>query len=354
MPGSKQHFLPATYLACFSVGSAFPRRSRRLAQGDRLNGTCIETSAANLAKITDLYTLEQHTANPNVIDDIWLKYETRLSDCIDQMIAGSITALDWASVLVPFVACLLVRGPEFEERFNSRLQGMGFDSEFLESLSDNAKQARIMEIQRLLAPVLVAEWTLLEFAQGEPLLTNDWSYLVVDWGKGLTIPVGHNHAIQVAPRTEGIIAAKVGDTWRPAIRKIDINASNRTTFNRAMAENARRFIFGVDCNLVTKYLSRPSFSPPMIEPAHIGFIYGTRALVHEFVWHRFVSALHSGIEPEMGGWDFDFNFEGLATGWVPPLMCPTNLPDFRPGLLRWKDVIIADLYDAPDPMPTIR
>jgi hypothetical protein len=352
MSGSKQHFLPATYLACFSADGGFPRRRRRLAQGDRVTGDCIWTAAGNLAKITDLYTLEEHT-NPGVVDDIWFEYERRLAECIDQLIAGTISALDWASVLVPFVACLLVRGPDFDERLNERLLSLGFQPSDLEVRPDNSKQARIMEIQRLLAPVLVAQWTVITLREGEPLMTNDWAFVAVAPGAGISIPLGRDHVLQVGPRTSGIIAKLESDTWKPVVRAVTTKTSDRLSFNRAMAENARRFLFGSNCALVKKYLPAAAPERPGLEPGHLGFVHGVHAVVHEFVWHRFVSALHKGITPNMNGWDFDFYFEGLKRGWVSPLMFPTNLPEFKPGLERKGNEIEVTLYDAPDPMPTI-
>jgi len=354
VPGSKQHFLPATYLACFSTDDGFRRRKRRLAQGDSTTGQCIRTAASNLAKITDLYTLEEHLANPNVVDDIWFEYERRLSECIDQLIAGTVSVLDWASVLVPFVTCILVRGPDFDQRLNDRLASFGFEANYLESRIDNTKHARIMEIQRLLAPVLVAQWIVVTFREGEPLITNDRAFVGVDpLGSGLSIPLGCNHVLQVRPRKSGIIASLRDGVWRPLISAVTTKAADRLSFNNAMAQSARRFLFGPDCKLVKKYLLSGVRNSPSLEPADLGFIAGTHAVIHEFVWHRFVSALHKGIAPKMKGEDFDFFFEGLKRGWVPPLIFPTNLPDFVPGLECKGEVIEATLYDPPDPMPTI-
>jgi hypothetical protein len=353
MPGSKQHFLPATYLACFSTDGGFPRRRRRVAQGDRVTGDCVRTAAANLAKITDIYTLEEHPDNPNVVDDIWSDYEKRLAESIDQLIAGTISTMDWATVLVPFVTCLLVRGPDFDERLNDRLISFGLEPQYLQSRPDNSKQARVMEIQRLLAPVLVARWTVITLAKGEPLTTNDWGFVPGGPGAGLSIPLSFDHVLEVVPRTVGVIAQLANDSWRPMIRAATAPASDRLSFNKAMAENARRFLFGPDCTLVKKYLPAIATKRPALEPAFLGFIFGTHAVVHEFVWHRFVSALHKGISPDMKGEDFAFFFEGLKRSWVPPLMFPVNLPDFVPGLRRNGDVIQAYLYDPPDPMPVI-
>jgi hypothetical protein len=159
--------------------------------------------------------------------------------------------------------------------------------------------------------------------------------------------------LQVTPRKSGIIVVLTDGTWKPAINSVISKAADRLSFNKATAENARRFLFGPDCTLVKRYLPTVATKRPGLEPAHLGFIFGTHAVVHEFLWHRFVSALHKGIAPKMKGEDFDFFFEGLKRGWVPPLMFPDNLPDFVPGLERKGGVIEANLYDPPDPMPTV-
>jgi hypothetical protein len=106
--------------------------------------------------------------------------------------------------------------------------------------------------------------------------------------------------------------------------------------------------------LVKKYLPAAATERFSLDRSPLGFASGTRAVVHEFLWHRFVSALYKGITPGMKGWDFDFYFEGLKRGWVPPMIAPTNLPEFIPGLEGIGDQIKATLYDPLDPMPAIK
>jgi hypothetical protein len=118
---SRQHYIPATYLASFSSQNTAPRRKRIIAQGDRKTGQVIETSAENVAYVKDLYTLVGPDADPKMVDEIWSRYETDLAEAIDKLIDRSLEANEWARILVPFIVGLLVRHPEFNLRFTNRL-----------------------------------------------------------------------------------------------------------------------------------------------------------------------------------------------------------------------------------------
>jgi hypothetical protein len=316
-----------------------------LAQGDRNAATCVPASASDLAIIRNLYTLKEQPQNSKLVDDIWAEYESKLAESIDKLINASISALEWARVLVPFVTCLLVRGPDFDERMLQRLQSLGFENDFLEGRLDNTNISRILEIQRLLAPIMVAEWKVIFFEEGEPLLTNDSGFMPA--GPGIYVPLGMNHALHIIPKSSRLISAFRDSDWLPIISFGHVDRTQRETFNQAVCHNARRFVFGPNCDLVRKYLYPPHETAlPPLEPVHLGFITGNHAIVHEFMWHRFVSALTKGIAEKMEPIDFDWHFEGLKEGWLPPIIFPDNLPEFPAGLRRQDDCIAAYLYDA--------
>jgi len=71
------------------------------------------------------------------------------------------------------------------------------------------------------------------------------------------------------------------------------------------------------------------------------------AVLHEFTWHKFVSALEGPSNSRMPP-DFDFNFEVLSKGWCPPIYFPANLPGFIPGLFNDENRFYIDLYIPPD------
>ena len=113
------HYLPATFLASFSSQILQSRRKSLLAVGDVLQKQDPRwDKAENLAAINNFYTIEHD--DPRIIDKIWLEFESEFDRAIDALITGHITAIDWARTLVPFVAAMLVRGPDFNTRHESR------------------------------------------------------------------------------------------------------------------------------------------------------------------------------------------------------------------------------------------
>ncbi len=203
-----------------------------------------------------------------------------------------------------------------------------------------------MEIQRLLAPIMVAEWKIISFTEGEQLLVNDWGFMPVGPFAGMYVPLGRDHVLQLIPRTSRLIAVLRDGNWLPNLSTTKIDKSHRETFNQAIGHNAKRFVFGANRELVQKYLYREEEFLSLLEPSDLGFITGTHAIVHEFMWHYFVSALKNGISENMEPQDFDFDFKGLKEGWVPPIIFPTNLPNYPAGLRRQGDFLAAYLYQT--------
>jgi len=116
MAKTRHHYLPATFLAGFSEEATLPRRKRRLVQGDKKTRIRSTAPAERLAVIRDLYTLRDPNSEPDLIDRSWASYESRLAECINRLTLGTVDALEWARVLVPFVASLFVRGDDYRSR----------------------------------------------------------------------------------------------------------------------------------------------------------------------------------------------------------------------------------------------
>jgi hypothetical protein len=339
------HYLPATYLAFFSNEQTLPRRERRIAVGDKKSGRVFRASAAKVGAIQGFYAcLEQNPSDPQLLERSWADYETNLARTVEELVNRHIDAVTWAGVLVPFVAGLLVRGPDFNKRFERRIGP-------LRDLvgRDNTNQARLFELQRLLGPVLAAKWVVMT-VQGEgSVITNDIGFAPFRSPQGevgLAIPVGHRHLVGVIPcRSRAVVAAK-GGKWWPIIQYVRLRKDNHDGFNSGSARQARRFIFGVDEATVTRYLSQVDDSPPtVIEPYEVGFIYGPLAVVHEFTWHRLVSVLAKSPDHE-NAWRFDFDWQAVASVWKPVVIFPLNLPEFPPALRREGDVIYVDFYEV--------
>src|SRR4051794_39879699 len=153
------HYLPATFLAAFSADtSTEPRRDRPLWAGDKGQHKTFRAQAAKLGAENNLYTLVAEQHDPQMVDETWKDYERGLSNAVGELIAGGVDARTWARILVPFVACMLVRGPDFADRFGRRMAAHGIDDiDGGYAPADNANLARLMELQRLLGPVAVAK-----------------------------------------------------------------------------------------------------------------------------------------------------------------------------------------------------
>lgn len=297
-----QHYLPATFLASFSTDTTGTRRERILAAGDKISGNVFSARASNLAGENDLYTLtssQMNSLNPLLVDQSLSGYESNLSIAIEQLIQHEITAMTWATVLVPFISGLLVRGPDFNTRFDSRIAHFG-----IEVTPDNTNMARLMEFQRLLAPIAVAKWILLSINSDNPMITNDIGhapFLNPNINHfGMAVPIGLSHILVVVPTPNRILAYSSGGAWHPTIEYLISPGQNHIDLNRVMATRARRFIFGSDTSTINKYISFRGDLPPL-EPPQMGFISGFYAMVHDMDWYKLVSALSM---PPKSDWEY--------------------------------------------------
>lgn len=113
------HYLPATYIARFSLDSTEPRRKRRVYVVDKQLGVVFRTPVENICGEKEFYSVEHD--NPRIVDGMWSVYEGRLNVALDRLVDRSVDARLWANTLVPFVTALMVRGRDFyparRERF---------------------------------------------------------------------------------------------------------------------------------------------------------------------------------------------------------------------------------------------
>jgi len=106
----RQHYLPAAFLARFSVDPNPDLRRRVIVVGQRNPFAIFESAAEGVGFVRGLYEYG--------LGDIWRAYEERLPAALDEISRTEATEIDgeiWLRVLVPFVAGLLLRGPDFEE-----------------------------------------------------------------------------------------------------------------------------------------------------------------------------------------------------------------------------------------------
>jgi hypothetical protein len=353
----KDHYLPATFLASFSASIRTPRRDSILAVGDVLNGRePFEQKAENVAYINDFYTLKQsiawsHGKQPGkrIIDETWNHYEPELESAIAAMITGNIDALTWARTLVPFVASLLVRGPEFNHRFESRPVVAAFMQVFPDS-PDNTHGGRVIELQRLLGPIACAKWIVAHVADGGKLVTNDvgfMGYINPKTGElGITIPLNSEFLLTLIPRRQGELMLNRNGMWYP-IMIYTTRSGRHINLNAAMAAGAQRFVFGSDKKLVANAIAalpNDHVRKPTIEPAAVGFLTGTDAAVHAYTWFRLISFLmRSPNQSDTAPFDIDWSSVGKC--WS--IVCRSlNRPIYPSALHQISDKVVFDFYDG--------
>lgn len=345
----KQHYLPATFLANFSTQSGRSRRKRRIVAGDKRNRRCFRATVEKVAVEKEFYSLGKG-ADSEIIEKIWAGYESRLAGAIDVIIANRIDALTWAGILVPFVSSLLVRGPDFRERFERRLAPLLSRDVNLEP--GNTNFARMFELQRLLAPILAARWIVAEAEGAGSLITNDMGYAgfrAPQTGElGLVVPLTQRHVLQIIPCRKRQVAVARGSTWIPVIEYRRLSPGNHIELNPVIAEWARRFIFGPDEGTVCPHVTHADVNDsPIPDPGAFGFIGGHLLRVHEFTWHWLMSAIAKSPETRPT-WGSSIDWKAIAAVWKPMVVFPANPNQtrFPAGLIRDGDTIIVDLYDV--------
>jgi hypothetical protein len=244
---------------------------------------------------------------------------------------------------------MLVRGPDFEERFNSRFPP--YLHEKLKGLfdSDHANRARLRELQLLLTGVLAAKWLVLKAHGKEKIITNDLGYAPFinppTGEKGIAIPLNHKTILAVIPRAENIDIMYAKDNkWVPDIQYLDLPPGNQGGLNRALTQTALRFTFGPDFPTVQKYVRGAPENPVAPEPDMLGFPDTVFLRSFEFTWHRLVGAIkRPPSDNDM--WDFRLDWGAITSGWYSMPFTPVNLVEFPPALERIEDTIRLNFYD---------
>lgn len=344
------HYLPASFLARFSADSKTePARGRLLIVGDKKNGRLFKAAASKVGCIKNLYTLADNSADPEMIDKTWAEYEARLPSAIDDLIRGNVEAETWARVLVPFVTCMLVRGPDFSERFDQRWPPNRPEKLSKLLSNDNANMARLIDLQRLLGFVATAKWLVLTTHGEEKLITNDLGYSPFvnpkSSDRGMAVPLGLNKILAVIPTIEHHpVLREEANKWVPVIRYLDEPVDSQQGLNKSISHMALRFIFGMDEAIVEKYIQGTAPTSVSLDPIYLGFPDSMFSRAHEFTWHQLVGAIRK-LPSDKDGWDFPLDWKVIASGWHSFPCIPMNLVKFPPALKRVGNTICTRYYN---------
>lgn len=329
------HYIPASYLGLFSLDKSKIRfRDRKLFAYNFSSKNLYQTRAGNLCAINNYYD--------QTVDKLWF-FEGDIASAISSIIDQTIDAKQWITTMVPFVCSLLVRTPEFVERFQRRLDNVvGITREFKDGV-------RLFEFQRLLAPILVGDWRVLEAVGYGQVLLSDVGFLPFFDShtrlKGVAVSIGPRHVLIIVPNRRRPVAFYDGNKWLPIIQYHKMEPGNLHSYNEAVANFAQKTIIGSTEENLRLYTARPkNYTPPNIEDARLDFISGALTIPHEFTWHRIVSYLEEPPKEVADGLVV-LNHEKLDNKIVPFVFLGIGLPDFPSQVSIKKATMFVDLYD---------
>lgn len=290
------HYIPAAFLARFSLDTDAPRRSRRVWVVDKHFGRLFQTPVSSICGAHELYSVAHE--NPRIIDKMWSGYEGRLNEALDALVIGTLDARTWLNTVVQFVSAVFVRGLDFPARLEARLvrQLGGGVLPLLRQRPDNANWARLMEWQRLRASVIGARWTVLRTTGRVPQITTDVVFNAhlesATNTHGVAIPIDLRHILAIRPTVDPhVIAFAMNGTWRPNIDYRPIDEAQQQNGIDIFAGNAQRFVIGPDKETMRQYISVDHSPPPVPEPVMLGFMGGAMARRYEHTQLRVLGEL---------------------------------------------------------------
>lgn len=337
---ARDHYIPASVLGRFSTETGSTARERQLWAGR--SGKVYRTKARDFGVVNKLYDvnstgiwLPAGTEDPGSVDAMINGYEQDLPTALDLLDdAATVPLRTWLRVLVPFVAAMFARGKDFETRFEERpvVKASGMSS------PENTNRARLIELQRLLAPVTCARWVVLHQAGREPFIVNDLGLMLTrDLGSGqdgFAVPIGRHSVVGIFPQRARTVA-RYDEAWQSIIEHRRLGTSEVANFNQAMARCATEWIAGAPRDVIERNVEHLAEEPP--DPSVImerwPFDHATR-VSHDRDWHRLVSATAGDPRPDELPDLQVFDPSCMAGAWCPPVMLIINLREQFPTGLR--------------------
>jgi hypothetical protein len=152
--GTNQHYLPACVIGRFTTNRASGKlRNQRVMAWRRGSEHPHPARADKICSTKGLYDFSDGWTA-----DRW-DYECSLTRLFDLEEKGERPDFDYfVHDIVPYVSCLFVRGLDFTNRHDSDplLKSLGDKFDFPHK--DNVNACRLIELQRMLAPMLTFKW----------------------------------------------------------------------------------------------------------------------------------------------------------------------------------------------------
>lgn len=214
--GTKQHWIPAAVLGRFRDSQS--KAKKRVRENEIIIrrrgqiGLSVNKAGAICFK-KGLYDINPQTAKmyglePQSTTDQW-DYEEGLTEIIDALVKGAdLIDLDYfVHVLVPYASGLFMRGLDYGER-QENIDVIRYLRDKNTILTDNTVFSRIIHLQRILAIVLGAEWTLYEASPRGQFIQSDMGFCPAsDHGKRCWIvPLDPKLVILIKPKKKHCIA----------------------------------------------------------------------------------------------------------------------------------------------------
>lgn len=363
----RQHYIPAAYLSRFSYDKFPQRRTRRVFALQRGKARPVYAKAENFGIAKNIYTLDNPSIlsrgaeeDPYAIERLWQGIEKGLGGALGELsdpTRKTISAHTWARCLVPFIASLLVRGPSFNNEYESRPSLQMIETSLLSDgqkgiiTPDNTNMSRLLELQRLLAPVAASRLIVLHSAGDDPIITNDlgyaYFYCPLTREPGYVIPLDPSTALGVIPGETNIACeGRWPGSWETEVHHHQLQPNVQGGLNKALAQAAQNFIFGPTLRSVTRWTSAMSV-PGQLPRLHYftRFTPKTRRR-NEFLWHRLISAI--SLRPgdaRVGEFRRGYEDAELAEGWLPVIFIPTERSSEQVSLFLMPPRIIIHMPD---------
>lgn len=273
--------------------------------------------------------------------DNW-EYENHLTGTLDNIENNNLyPELDtFMHVLVPYVAGLFFRGPDYELRRQTVPASFSFGKEWSD---DNINGSRMMTLQRILAIVTAAKWCYFTTAPGTSLILPDIGLCRAhDKNQPVWIvPVGPTSLFEIKLRKKGHIANYMPGkrVWTPVLGIGSLTSEQVTELNREMQRQSFDQCFAQNPQLFDTDYPNKSVMEKKARGNDImnidSYFSSEELIAHEFEWYSIARIAAEHLSPTNAK-KFVPNRPEIYMGkdrWNPPMtMLPSNLTPFKSGI----------------------
>lgn len=173
----------------------------------------------------------------------------------------------------------------------------------------------------------------------------------MEFPMGWAIPSNRRALLGLIPsQCSPVLHIDKSGNWTAHVEHYTISSAEVLSINRTIASYARRIVVASSREEITRVAESAFANATEYHDVMLGWeqITTQARVVHEFDWHRLATLTNVPADPlnpliNVQEWDI----ATLAKGWCPPLIMPTNLPDYPSGI----DLIGATLTLSVEEIP---